>query len=79
MTKQPSPYSIYLRQIQEEFAPNMKLSEIRKIPIVKHTWKCIQLQKKVEECKDKYDDELPQDMLLPIPLQKTEPFHHRNY
>jgi len=77
-TKPLSPYSQFIRAVQSSEAPNMSLSTIKKLPEVKHTWKCIQLQKKADACKDKMIDEpiIPSDSYFykPTPPQKVEPF-----
>lgn len=52
MARRLSPYTLFIREIQSELAPDMKLSQIRKLPEVKKTWKCMQLQKKADKCSD---------------------------
>jgi hypothetical protein len=77
-TKPLSPYSQFIRTVQSSEVPHMSLTAIKKLPEVKHRWKCIQLQKKANECKDRIIDGpiIPSEsnFYKATPSQKAEPF-----
>jgi len=72
-TKPLSPYTQYIRTIQKEMLPDMSLTAIKGLPEVKHTWKCMELQRKADACQQSMMEHEMMGMEDKITVSKRQP------